>query len=962
MSEDALHRFLVPGSDSAVVESYLSLAERSLDATFGFEDEVVVVDIETTGFDPDEDEIIEMAAVSMRGPEVLDRFHTMVAARRDVPLETTRLTGIGNADLVGAPSAEAAVASLAEFVAGRDIVAHHAAFDRSFITRIASPSTFPGRWIDSLQLARIGLPRLRSHRLRDLADAFGASLATHRAADDVEALARVWRVLQSAVDDLPAALVSRLAALGPGAEWPLRGTIAHHAAGRQAKPFDLKDLRGDVRARRSAAFDDADDVECACPPREEVCAHFGAGGVVGRMYEGFEQRDEQTRMADAVLEAFSTQTHLAIEAGTGVGKSVAYLVPSAMFAITNRVSVGIATKTNSLTDQLVYHELPKLADALADEGMERLEYVSLKGYEHYLCLRKLERLATELEDADEETIATVATLLAWVAQSPWGDLDAINVHWRRELRSAVQATQADCTRKRCRYFPNLCYLHGVRRRAASAHVIVTNHALLFRDVVAAGGILPPVRYWVLDEAHGAEAEARKQLTVGATHLELTSVLSGLRDKRGNVLDALRRQVASLPDATSALALIARIQDEAARSATLSDSFFDFVKDLAALVPPSAYEACELRLTPTVRDSSVWSTAVGVGRNLTRRLNEMLANGRELVTMLEAQAEQVVEARADLVGLLSRLAEQFEGLVAVLDGEAEEYVYSVRLDRRRTVDAEALKAARLDVGELLAEEFFGRVHSAVFTSATLAAGEDFSFFAHGVGLDRLSPGAWRALRLASSYDFDRQMSVFVPSDVSPPGSSGYLSSLEQLLEQVHLSMGGSVLTLFTNRREMETLYEALAARLEAQGVSLLMQGRGTSAKRLRDEFIADEKLSLFATKSFWEGFDAKGDTLRCVVVPKLPFGQVNDPLYEERRQRDARAWERYYLPEAVLELKQAAGRLIRSAADCGGLVIADTRVLGPKSYARDFLSALPVRDIEIMSAEEVASAVGRRFGR
>jgi ATP-dependent DNA helicase DinG len=203
-------------------------------------------------------------------------------------------------------------------------------------------------------------------------------------------------------------------------------------------------------------------------------------------------------------------------------------------------------------------------------------------------------------------------------------------------------------------------------------------------------------------------------------------------------------------------------------------------------------------------------------------------------------------------------------------------------------------------------------------------------------------------------------VFVPSDVSPPGTREYLGNLESLLERLHVAMGGSVLTLFTNRRDMEALYDVLAPRLEAQGINLLMQSRGTSAKRLRDEFIADEKLSLFATKSFWEGFDAKGDTLRCVVVPRLPFGQVKDPLYEERRERDPRAWEHYYLPEAILELKQAAGRLIRSSTDTGGLVIADTRVLGPKRYGREFLSALPVNDIEVLTTEDMAATVGRRF--
>ena len=959
MMTDALSRLLVPGTPPEVVSAYASFADKARDAVFGFEDEIAIVDIETTGFNPERDRIIEVAAAIVRGPEVLERFATLVDPGCALPAETTKLTGISDGDVAGAPIAEAAAVQLAEFMGRRAIVAHNASFDRAFLTRVGGSAAFPGPWLDSLQLARIALPRLRSHRLRDLADAFDAREPSHRAADDVEALAHLWRVMLCGLDALPPALVHHLASLDPTGAWPLRAVLAHHAGGRRARAFDLRELRRAlVSASRVEPFDDADDVACSCPPVERLSAEFAKGGIASRMYEGFEERAEQTRMAEAVLSAFGTRTHAAIEAGTGVGKSVAYLVPAALFALENRVPVGVVTKTNSLTDQLVYSELPKLASTLDEE----LVSVSLKGYDHYLCLRKLERFAGELEEADEEVLAAVGALHAWAAQSAWGDLDGINLHWRRDVRAALQATRADCTRKRCRFFPNLCYLHGARRQAACAHIVVTNHALLFCDVVAAGGILPPIRYWIVDEAHAAEAEARDQLTLGASHAELASVLGALHSSRGGALDGLRRALRAHGDATAVLGVIARMEEAVVRAGTLSDSLFDFVKDLAALSPESGYDSLELRLTPELRESGSWGTVAGVARSLGKRLEALLADGRELVTLLEAEDPETLDARADLVGLLSRLAEQHAGLVAVLDGESDEFVYSAAIDRRRTVDAEQLRAARLDVGEVLAEEFFPRTHSVVFTSATIAAGDDFSHFARAIGLDRLPPESWTALRLASSYDFDRQMSVFAPTDIAPPGTREYLGDLERFLEAVHLAMGGSVLTLFTNRREMEALFEVLAPRLEAAGVSVLVQGRGTSAKRLRDEFLADERLSLFATKSFWEGFDAKGDTLRCVVIPKLPFGQMNDPLYAERRERDPRAWAHYYLPEAIIELKQAAGRLIRSKTDTGCLVIADSRVSGPKRYGPRFLEALPVADVEMMSAADVVAAIERRFGR
>jgi ATP-dependent DNA helicase DinG len=957
---EALRQLIVPGTDPDVVEAYRELATVAAQASYGFEDEVCVLDVETTGYDPRRDRLIEVAAAVMRGPEVVSRFSTLVDPLVPIPTEITKLTGIDDATVAGAPCAEPAVAELVAFVGERPVLAHNASFDRDFIEAVAGHGTVAGPWLDTLVLARVGLPRLRSHRLADLAAAFAPEVGgrAHRAGADVEALCRVWRVALAAIAEIDAGVLGRIIGLAPDLAWPERAVVAQVAGARPAGGYDLKEVRRRrVAADRAEALADADEVACVCPDADEVCAEFAADGLAGRMYANYEQRAEQVEMARAVLDAFEHGTHVAIEAGTGVGKSMAYLVPSALFALANGIGVGVATKTNALMDQLVYHELPRLDEALGGE----LRFAALKGYDHYLCARKLERLAAELgTTADPDLVSGVAMLLAWASQSSWGDLDAVNLHWRRDLRSAIQASQADCTSKRCRFYPHLCYVHGVRRRAASAHVVVTNHALLFRDVVAQGGILPPIRHWVVDEAHAAESEARKQLTQGATHQELSVVLHALHGTRGGLLETVRRR---LPTAESSVsAIITRMQEEAQRAATLSDSLFDFVKDLAPLAVDSDYDAAELWVDPEVRETGPWGVVASTGRALSRRLDALLVFGREVVTSLEALGGDFTEQRADLAGLLTRLADQHAGLVAVVDGEDDALVYSAVLDRRRNVDAEKLVAARLDVGEVLADDLFPRSHSVVFTSATIATGESFAHFARSVGLDRLHEGAWRSLRLASSYDFERQMAVFVATGLCEPGSSGYLQGVEALLEGVHTAMGGSVLTLFTNRRDMERLHAALEPRLRAHGLDLIMQRRGTSAKRLRDEFVADERLSLFALKSFWEGFDAKGDTLRCVVVPKLPFGRPTDPLSRERENREGRvAWRRYTLPEAVIELKQASGRLIRSSTDTGCLVIADAR-LTTRSYGREFLAALPVDDVERMGPDLIVERIEQRFGR
>ncbi len=967
MTSEPLASFLQPGTDPEVVRAYALLAERARTAVFGFEEELAFLDLETTGFDPSRDEIIEAAVLIARGAEVVERWSTLVRPVRPIPHETSALTGIDDALVAGAPPVERALGDLVKAVGSRPIVAHNVSFDRAFLEHALGPFRLAGPWVDSLDVTRIALPRLRSHRLTDLARAFGVSSdADHRAADDTEALFRVWRIALCALADLPPAVLHELARLGTACpEWPARRVFTHLAAGVEARGFDLRALRGEsLRAERTTALADACEVDLVMPDAAEVLSAFQPDGVVGAMYDGYEPRSEQSRMAQAVLDAFRASRSVAVEAGTGVGKSVAYLVPAAAFAMRNSVPVGVATKTNTLMDQLIHHELPRLAGQLPGE----LRFTALKGYEHYVCLRKLQRLLDAPPDA--ERAAAAAMLLTWTAQTRWGDKEAINLHWSPGLGQQVLASFADCSKKHCRFYPSLCYLHGARRRAVGAHIVVTNHSLLFRDLMTDGGILPPIRHWVVDEAHAAEAEARDQLSMGSGHAELRGLLGGLDLKgRGGMLTALRAHVAAEAgeNASSALVAIDGMRELVEEAATIADSFFDFVKDLGSGAA-TAYDRAELRLTAQMRDGGAWGAAAGVGRSLARRLESILGAGRTLMSALEEGGEAFAEQRTDLLGQLSGIAEQLAGLVAVLDGDDDRFVYTATVDRRREQSAERLDALLLDVGEALAEQFYPRVLSVVYTSATIAAGDDFRHFEHAVGFDRLGSARFVTLRLDSSYDFERQMAVFVPTGMPEPcqpSSSGYpayIAALRDLLYEIHVAMGGSVLTLFTNRRDMDELYRLLARPLEAEGLPLLVQSRGVSRKRVADEFVADERTSLFATKSFWEGFDAKGDTLRCVVIPRLPFGPVNDPVLEERRERERDWWGRYYLPEAVIELKQAAGRLIRSSTDEGCLVLADARLAGSKTYARTFLRALPVRDVERLPVDEIGDAIRARFGR
>lgn len=952
----AMAAAVLPGTPQQVIDAYATLAARAETRSFGLiEDDVVVLDTETTGLSHRENELIEIAAARLRGREIVDRFDTFVKPSGLIPAEITELTSITNADVAHAPSAEGAVAALAEFVGGAPVITHNAAFDRGFIEAVSGGSEVSDIWIDSLALSRIALPRLSSHKLASMAELFGCASVSHRANADVEALCGVWRILLCGLDDLPLGLMRRLADMHPDVPWSYRPIFSFLAGSHPEAVFSLVSARHDIlaadssSAAGSSARIDADELPgLNLPSREEVEACFEPDGLVNRMYPGYEPRMEQVQMAAEVRDALATSSHRVIEAGTGVGKSIAYLVPFAQAAKRNNITVGIATKSNNLADQLMYHELPRLAREI--EG--GLTYCALKGYDHYPCLRKLERLArasevhTTRDPAD--TLTAIAVIYAYACQSPAGDLDGLGIRWRSVRKADLTTSSRECARRLCPFYPDKCMVHGSRRRAARADVVVTNHSLLFRNVAADGKILPPIRHWVVDEAHSIEGEARRQWAVTVSADESRSIFERLGGARIGSLGRITRDLAASDAATLFMGLTAKATSSTQRASLAMADLFDAVRDLARSArSDSGYDTANMWIGREVRESAAWGVFAEVANTAIDALDEASKN---LASLVETVAEEKPELVADVADGQRRLKELHDGLKLVVEGTNDRYVYSCQVNRRIKAGGESLNAERLDIGEALAENWLPEMHTAIFASATMTVSGSFDHFTHAVGLDRLGRESFQTLHLDSSYDFERNMAVVVAGDIPDPRNrAAYLDALENLLVDVHVAMGGSTLTLFTNRRDMEELFDRVSPRLSKGGLALDCQKKNTSAKILRDRFLSDETSSLFALKAFWEGFDAAGDTLRCVVIPKLPFSSPTDPLSCERGVREDRAWARYSLPEAVLEVKQAAGRLIRTSTDAGVLVLADSRLV-TKGYGKKFLSSLPAAYQRIESSQ------------
>jgi ATP-dependent DNA helicase DinG len=958
----ALDELILPGTPQAVRAQYHSLAERAARTEFDLlEQDIVVLDTETTGLSFRDCELIQISAARISGREVVERYDTFVKPKGVIPPEITRLTGISAIDVADAPSAKEAVAGLAAFVGGEPVLAHNATFDRNFVERVAGGHDVSDTWVDTLALSRIALPRLRSHRLQDMAHAFGCDAVTHRATDDVDALTGMWRIILLALSDLPAGLLTQLCEMHPDVNWPFRPIIGYLARQQGTARFQLKATRArlleSVDARPKA--DPAEVAPLLSVSADEVRAAFAPGGTVASMYEHFEARPEQVDMACEVAEALSTSTHRAIEAGTGVGKSVAYLLPELLFAKRNDVTVGVATKTNALTDQLVAHELPAL-DAVVPGGVS---FSSLKGYDHYPCLLRLDRAATgdlplssteragqSQNTAASEMLTAIAVTYAYACQSTDGDLDLLGIRWNFVPRALLTTTSAQCTRTRCPYFPNECFVFGARRRAAASDVVVTNHSLLLRDVEAEGHILPPIRHWVVDEAHGFEAEARKQWAreIAAEDVRLGFELLG--GAKSGVIRQLLNEVGQLEDPALGTRLLTKLSAESGRAQVAFAAFFDEVAALGRRTRgDDGYDRATIWIDAALRETPAWKAVVEAGSETWRAVDAACKSAHDAVEALLSSSSRL---GADLSESTRFLQDLRDDLRLMLAGDDASYVYSADLPtRKRDAGSERLRAEKLDIGADLAARWLPEMESVVFTSATMTVGSSFEHFDHAVGFDLVGREGHRDVKLASSFDFDRNMAVIVANDLPAPGEPGYIDQLVDLLFDVHVAMGGSVLTLFTNRRDMEEVFEALQPRLAAEGLELKCQERRSSPRRLRNDFIANKQQSLLALRSFWEGFDASGDTLRCVVVPKLPFANPHDPLVRERELREQRSWWRYSLPEAVLAVKQAAGRLIRSRSDTGVLLLADSRLV-TKRYGRQFVDSMPSKSVQHLASANI----------
>ena len=616
---------------------------------------------------------------------------------------------------------------------------------------------------------------------------------------------------------------------------------------------------------------------------------FGESGMVAQtMRAAYEYRPQQIEMAQAVEKAINSRTHVIVEAGTGIGKSLAYLVPLITWSREENQRAVVATYTKALQQQLMDKDLPFLRNVLGD-----FRYALSVGGENYLCLRRFDHLRIG-NLYEQHEIEPLNRLFAWSTMTRTGLRSELDIEPPASLW-AKACRQADlCFGKDCSFYKDCFYLRA-KVIEQQAHILVANHHLFFADMATGGNVLPHYEAVVFDEAHQIEDVATDYLGVEVTNFSVRYLLDSLLSQRTR-----KGLLTRLSIQDSALQAIRGMVDGLR---VISDNFFLNLHPF--LVKEPALRIRRRNIVPDI-------------------LSEPLRELRdELLTIAVESQEEELEVKA-----FASRAETFASAVRLnLDQSAEGFVYWAERENSRY----RLVASPIDVAETLRENLFGRTGTVVLTSATLSAAGNFTYIKSRLGLD-----APLELLLDSPFDFERQVMLYIAPNLDDQQAAGFQEKFDAELKAVLSITGGRTLVLFTSYGQLRRSAETL--RRELPGLGFLCQGE-MPAYRLIEQFKGVPDAVLMGTASFWQGIDIPGDALQCVVIAKLPFAVPDEPIIEARMERLKNPFFEYQVPQATLLFRQGFGRLIRTKTDRGAVAVLDSRIM-TKNYGKWFLRSIP----------------------
>ncbi len=680
---------------------------------------------------------------------------------------------------------------------------------------------------------------------------------------------------------------------------------------------------------------------------DKTADYFQPGGPLERSIPGFVYRQEQVCLAEGIADAFSNSEFLVAEAGTGVGKTYAYLLPAFLWSLIEKERVVISTRTKALQQQIIGRDIPDLLDAASLD----LKFMEAKGRENYLCWNKYTSILAGKQNLNESQQLFMTRILSWAEKTLTGDRKELNIgadlmkHW-----PILAADRRGCRRDMCSHHEK-CFRLKMMKNLHRADIIVVNHALLLSDLQVNNSILPEYKYLIIDEAHHFDRESFDKLSCSFSYLETSDLFKALyfKDKKyaRGYIPHLKSRYPNLTEPLNGAGELV------SRSMQLLDSMFSILTS-SRMAKDSNYsmviENQHLEQTWFVElmdDYQEWQVN-------TRILLDKL---RSIQTELGGQEEE-----GEISGFINALQELAEYAYLIME-ENIDCPDSINWIEYRDGWASSLVSSYIMIGDILRERLYSRLNTVIMVSATLAIEERFDYFLDKVGLNEyLQDERVRTLLQRSPFDYKKQAVLYTVYNMPPPSSQEHSRSAARVLPDIIEAAGGGILVLFTARKQLQEVSAKIKPWCQAKGINLLIQDESGASGLLLEEFIASKDSVLLGLETFWEGIDVKGEALRCVVIVKLPFRSPSDPFCiasdKHCRLHRRNSFQHFMLPDGAMRFKQGTGRLIRSESDRGVVVVLDNR-LEKCNYGRIFKNSIPIVQTVSLQEKDLGAEI-RRF--
>jgi predicted DnaQ family exonuclease/DinG family helicase len=879
----------------------------------------VALDVETTGLDFKNDRIIEIGAIKFKNGKAAEEYSSFVNPVTTIPAGITDLTGITDADVAGAPLFTDIAGILLEFIGTLPLCGHQIEFDTSFLKeelkRIEKPAT-ENQLIDTALLSRVLLHYRERFSLKNVCNVLKIPLDNaHRALHDARASGEIAVKLIPKISELPFSVRQTIAACAPSS---LFKHFVFQSLGGQ-KGFVIMEYPHEKPLPRLSCGDEFKPVD-----RNVVEAVFSAGSALASALDGYLPRIAQQRMARGVADALNTQSLYIAEAGTGTGKSLAYLVPSALWAIANDCRVIIATRTRNLQDQLMDKDLP-VVNMIAGN---KLKSTVLKGRSNYLCqYRFRELLAGKTGNLSPRERFAILPLIVWAEVTSTGDIEEqnqFNPKWFTKIWNIISAEHHECTHRRCPNFTS-CFFQKARSRALGSHIVIINHALFFSDICSETSFIGLGGPIVFDEAHHLEAGGHRFLRVelDTNRMNLFSEnINNCLQRTGDLKE--EKQIYECGRELRASLKVVRKS-----SAEFSLALNGWAKKSFPDAPEyqTAYKGDLFAPMPEATAFLSAITDLYERLLLLKQTIKSHADAQKYESLaLETQAcvEQAAQLKADYVYLTSAIT--------------EEHVFWAEGNYNKGWTK--LCGVPLDVGSLLARIWERCNGAVVFTSATLSISGSFDYFKRGCGIDKHEQRT--AAECFKSPFLAHQAIGCVVTPAPEVDSPAFPQYVAQTIASIHASFNKNMLVLFTANSMLSAVHQALREMPSISKANLLAQGTSGSRQIIIDEFKKNSGMILLGTDSFWEGIDVPGEACEMVLIPRLPFPVPTHPLTaaiaQRMQEKNGESFFSYAIPEAVIRFRQGAGRLIRTATDRGALIVLDNRLV-TRGYGKQFTRSI-----------------------